>query len=118
MPAKDNVQIAPAEGKLGILIPGIGAVSTTFIAGVEAIKRGLGLPVGLGLGLGLPVGVGVGVGEVAGASKGAREAVEKAGGSVVTTFTKKAYMNKKGEPGKRRERRVKSAEKRAARNAG
>jgi myo-inositol-1-phosphate synthase len=42
---KDNVQIAPAEGKLGILIPGIGAVSTTFIAGVEAIKRGLGLPV-------------------------------------------------------------------------
>jgi large subunit ribosomal protein L15 len=56
--------------------------------------------------------------EVAGASKGAREAVEKAGGSVVTTFTKKAYMNKKGEPGKRRERRVKSAEKRAARNAG
>jgi hypothetical protein len=44
--AKDNVQIAPAEGKLGILIPGIGAVSTTFIAGVEAIKRGLGLPVG------------------------------------------------------------------------
>ena len=46
MPAKDNVQIAPAEGKLGVLIPGIGAVSTTFIAGVEAIKRGLGLPVG------------------------------------------------------------------------
>src|SRR5438132_4271303 len=46
LPAKDNVQIAPAEGKLGVLIPGIGAVSTTFIAGVEAIKRGLGLPVG------------------------------------------------------------------------
>jgi myo-inositol-1-phosphate synthase len=46
LPAKDNVQIAPASGKLGILIPGIGAVSTTFIAGVEAIKRGLGLPVG------------------------------------------------------------------------
>jgi myo-inositol-1-phosphate synthase len=44
--AKDNVRIAPAEGKLGILIPGIGAVSTTFIAGVEAIKRGMGLPVG------------------------------------------------------------------------
>jgi hypothetical protein len=44
--AKDNVHVAPAEGKLGILIPGIGAVSTTFIAGVEAIKRGLGLPVG------------------------------------------------------------------------
>jgi myo-inositol-1-phosphate synthase len=46
LPAKDNVQIAPADGKLGVLIPGIGAVSTTFIAGVEAVKRGLGLPVG------------------------------------------------------------------------
>ncbi len=46
MPTTDNVQIAPAKGKLGILIPGIGAVSTTFIAGVEAIKRGAGLPVG------------------------------------------------------------------------
>ena len=46
MASKDNVQIAPAEGKLGVLIPGIGAVSTTFIAGVEAVKRGLGLPVG------------------------------------------------------------------------
>ncbi len=46
MAAKDNVTIAPAEGKLGVLIPGIGAVSTTFIAGVEAVKRGLGLPVG------------------------------------------------------------------------
>ncbi len=46
MPGKDNVQIAPANGKLGVLIPGIGAVSTTFIAGVEAVKRGLALPVG------------------------------------------------------------------------
>jgi len=46
LPTTDNVQIAPAKGKLGILIPGIGAVSTTFIAGVEAIKRGAGLPVG------------------------------------------------------------------------
>jgi len=44
--AKDNVQIAPADGKLGVLIPGIGAVSTTFIAGVEAVKRGLATPVG------------------------------------------------------------------------
>jgi myo-inositol-1-phosphate synthase len=42
----DNVRIAPADGKLGVLIPGIGAVSTTFMAGVEAVKRGLGLPVG------------------------------------------------------------------------
>lgn len=43
---RDNVKIAPAEGKLGILIPGIGAVSTTFMAGVEAVRRGLGQPVG------------------------------------------------------------------------
>jgi myo-inositol-1-phosphate synthase len=43
---KDNVTIAPAEGKLGLLIPGMGAVTTTFIAGVEAVKRGLALPVG------------------------------------------------------------------------
>ena len=42
MSTRDNVQIAPADGKLGVLIPGIGAVTTTFIAGVEAIKRGTG----------------------------------------------------------------------------
>ena len=46
MATNDNVRIAPADGKLGVLIPGIGAVSTTFMAGVEAVKRGLGLPVG------------------------------------------------------------------------
>ena len=46
MPTNDNVRIAPADGKLGVLIPGIGAVSTTFMAGVEAVKRGLGVPVG------------------------------------------------------------------------
>jgi myo-inositol-1-phosphate synthase len=44
--APDNVQIAPADGKLGVLIPGIGAVSTTFMAGVEAVKRGMAAPVG------------------------------------------------------------------------
>lgn len=43
---KESVSIAPAEGKLGVLIPGIGAVSTTFMAGVEAIKMGLARPVG------------------------------------------------------------------------
>ena len=43
---KDNVRIAPADGKLGVLIPGIGAVTTTFIAGIEAVKRGLGQPIG------------------------------------------------------------------------
>ena len=41
MPEKEPVSIAPAEGKLGVLIPGMGAVTTTFIAGVEAIKRKL-----------------------------------------------------------------------------
>lgn len=39
-------QIAPAAGKLGILLPGMGAVSTTFIAGVLAIRKGHGLPIG------------------------------------------------------------------------
>ncbi len=41
-----GVEIAPAKGKLGVLLVGLGAVSTTFIAGVEAIKRGLAEPVG------------------------------------------------------------------------
>jgi myo-inositol-1-phosphate synthase len=43
---KSSVRIAPADGKLGVLIPGIGAVTTTFIAGVEAIKLGLAQPIG------------------------------------------------------------------------
>lgn len=43
---QDTPIIQPADGKLGVLIPGIGAVSTTFIAGVEAIKRGLAQPIG------------------------------------------------------------------------
>ena len=38
--------IAPATGKLGVLLPGMGAVATTFIAGVEAIRTGLSRPVG------------------------------------------------------------------------
>ena len=41
-----SIKIAPAKGKLGILTPGIGAVATTFMAGVEAVKKGLGEPVG------------------------------------------------------------------------
>ena len=44
--AKKGVDIVPAEGKLGVLLVGLGAVSTTFVAGVEAIKRGLAQPVG------------------------------------------------------------------------
>jgi myo-inositol-1-phosphate synthase len=41
-----NVTIAPADGRLGVLIPGMGAVTSTFIAGVEAVKQGLGEPIG------------------------------------------------------------------------
>src|SRR3982750_355050 len=41
-----GVDIAPAEGKLGILLVGLGAVSTTLVAGVEAVKRGIADPVG------------------------------------------------------------------------
>jgi myo-inositol-1-phosphate synthase len=43
---KEITKIAPAEGKLGILIPGMGAVTTTFIAGIEAVRRGLAKPIG------------------------------------------------------------------------
>jgi len=39
-------KIAPASGKLGILTPGLGAVATTFIAGVESVRRGLSTPIG------------------------------------------------------------------------
>ncbi|MDO8432926.1 MAG: inositol-3-phosphate synthase [Candidatus Binatus sp.] len=46
MAIKEPVRIAPANGKLGVLLPGMGAVSTTFIAGVEAVKRGIGAPIG------------------------------------------------------------------------
>ena len=37
---------APAEGKLAIFTPGLGAVATTFIAGVERVRRGLSSPIG------------------------------------------------------------------------
>ena len=40
------VSIEAPKGKLGVLIPGMGAVATTFIAGVEAIRRELALPIG------------------------------------------------------------------------
>jgi myo-inositol-1-phosphate synthase len=46
MPVKKGAEIAPAKGKLGVLLVGLGAVSTTFIAGVEAIKEGLAEPIG------------------------------------------------------------------------
>jgi len=40
------VDIAPARGKLGVLLVGLGAVSTTFIAGVLAIRKGFAKPIG------------------------------------------------------------------------
>jgi large subunit ribosomal protein L15 len=55
--------------------------------------------------------------EVAGASASAKEAVEKVGGTVTTTFKKKVYSNKKGGPGKRQTRRAEAAKKREARKA-
>ncbi|HWB31208.1 MAG TPA: inositol-3-phosphate synthase [Vicinamibacterales bacterium] len=41
-----GLSIAPAEGKLGILLVGLGAVSTTTIAGVMAVRKGLAKPIG------------------------------------------------------------------------
>ena len=46
MSRKGSIKIAPADGKLGVLIPGMGAVTSTFIAGVEAVRQGLGAPIG------------------------------------------------------------------------
>jgi myo-inositol-1-phosphate synthase len=41
-----KIKIQPATGKLGILTPGMGAVATTFIAGVIASRKGMALPIG------------------------------------------------------------------------
>src|ERR1700679_1556612 len=38
--------VAPVKGKLGILMPGMGAVASTFIAGVISTRKGLGKPIG------------------------------------------------------------------------
>jgi myo-inositol-1-phosphate synthase len=43
---KTPAEIAPAQGKLGVLLVGLGAVSTTTIAGVFAIRKGLAQPIG------------------------------------------------------------------------
>jgi len=40
------LEIEEAEGRLGVLLVGLGAVSTTFVAGVEAVRRGHSAPVG------------------------------------------------------------------------
>src|SRR5438270_11633136 len=45
-PVTGDGNIAPAKGKLGIMIPGMGAVATTFVAGIEAVRRGIALPIG------------------------------------------------------------------------
>ena len=39
-------KIAPAKGKLGVLLPGMGAVGTTFMAGVELVRKKKAVPVG------------------------------------------------------------------------
>jgi len=41
-----EIKIREPKGKLGVLLPGLGAVSTTFVAGVHAIKKGLAKPIG------------------------------------------------------------------------
>jgi myo-inositol-1-phosphate synthase len=40
------IEIADAKGTLGILIVGLGAVATTFVAGVEAVRKGIAAPIG------------------------------------------------------------------------
>src|SRR5437588_9592894 len=42
----NSTEIQPAKGKLGVMIPGMGAVATTFVAGVEAIRKKLAKPIG------------------------------------------------------------------------
>ena len=46
MPVRKDAEITEPKGRLGVLLVGLGAVSTTFIAGVEAVKKGIGRPVG------------------------------------------------------------------------
>jgi len=44
--AHGGIDVQPADGKLGVLLVGLGAVSTTTIAGVESVRRGLSKPIG------------------------------------------------------------------------
>ena len=39
-------EIEAPKGKLGVMVPGMGAVATTFVAGVEAVRQGLSKPIG------------------------------------------------------------------------
>lgn len=43
---KERLEIRSSEGRLGVLLPGFGAVATTLVAGVEAVRRGMAAPVG------------------------------------------------------------------------
>ena len=43
---KESPVITPAAGRLGVLLPGLGAVATTMVAGVIAARKGLALPIG------------------------------------------------------------------------
>src|SRR5216684_2803345 len=45
-PSRSSASVADANGKLGVMIPGMGAVATTFVAGVEAVRKGIALPIG------------------------------------------------------------------------
>src|SRR6185437_2869362 len=44
--SKGGSSLQPAKGKLGVMIPGMGAVATTFVAGVEAVRKGIARPIG------------------------------------------------------------------------
>lgn len=44
--SKQKMEVKPAEGQLGVMLVGLGAVSTTFVAGVEATKKGIAKPIG------------------------------------------------------------------------
>src|SRR5512133_1308606 len=44
--SKGGSSLQPAKGKLGVMIPGMGAVATTFVAGVEAVRKGVAKPIG------------------------------------------------------------------------
>jgi myo-inositol-1-phosphate synthase len=45
-PTGDKPAIRPAAGRLGVLTPGLGAVATTFMAGVESVRKGHSKPIG------------------------------------------------------------------------
>jgi myo-inositol-1-phosphate synthase len=45
-PATPRVNVEPPDGRIGVLLPGLGAVATTFIAGVELVRQGLAEPFG------------------------------------------------------------------------